>query len=208
LKDLEADDIQLVDQTAAAYLRQVIYRTVDYLRLEVTKVDLDRLLTEVKDLLKLQDLTHTPQLVIEQDTSDRTIQADAEKLKILLVNSITYIQQHNSSNKPILLTLNKAMLGHQIDQLAGYTRKLNAIQITLSTQGSLPARQDIYMLDQINLISKVNAHPDRKQLIENARIIEAHYVRYEVALKKCMQSILGLHPHPIAMDTVLGWVTA
>jgi Na+/proline symporter len=175
LRDLKEDEIQLVDQTAAAYLKQVIYRTVDYLRLDVTKIELEQLLTEVKHLLKLKDFTTPPQIVIEQHTKESTIQADAEKLKQLLVNSISYIHQHNEANKPIIITLDKAMLGHRIDQMEDYTRKLNALKITISTDGAISPTQDIYMLDQINLISKVNEHKDRKQLIENARIIDAHY---------------------------------
>jgi Na+/proline symporter len=175
LRDLKEDEIQLVDQTAAAYLKQVIYRTVDYLRLDVTKIELEQLLTEVKQFLKLKDFTTTPQIVIEKHTQESTIQADAEKLKQLLVNSISYIHQHNEANKPIIITLDKAMLGHRIDQMEDYTRKLNALKITISTDGAISPTQDIYMLDQINLISKVNEHKDRRQLIENARIIDAHY---------------------------------
>jgi len=175
LRDLKADEIQLVDQTAAAYLRQVIYRTVDYLRLEVTQIDLEALLTQVKQLLKLKDFTNPPQLVIEKHTQALTIRADVEKIKLLLVNSISYIHHHNPTNKPILITLENALLGHRIDGMKGYTRKLNALKITITTKNELPPTQDIYMLDQVNLIGKTNEHRDRKQLIENARIIDAHY---------------------------------
>jgi hypothetical protein len=113
--------------------------------------------------------------VIEKHTKESTIQADAEKLKQLLVNSISYIHQHNEANKPIILTLENAMLGHRIGEMEDYTRNLNAIKLTISTDGAISPTHDIYMLDQINLISKVNQHKDRRQLIENARIIDAHY---------------------------------
>jgi Na+/proline symporter len=175
LRDLEADEIQLVDQTAAAYLRQVIYRTVDYVRLEVTNIELEQLLREVKHLLKLQDFRPTPQIVIEKHTQECTIQADAEKLRQLVLNSITYIHAHNGSNKPIIVTLENALLGHGISQRSGYTRKLKAIKLTISTVEMAQPREDIYLLDQVNLLSQANQHRDRKQLIENARIIDAHY---------------------------------
>lgn len=175
LKDLKEDEIELVDQTAAAYLKQVIYRMVDYLRLEVTKIDLGVLLKEVKEVLKLTDLAHPLQIVIKKNTKENTIQADAEKIKQLLVNSITYIQEHNESNKPIMIILENALLGHRIDELADYTRKLYALKITITRENQLPPTQEIYMLDQVNLISHTNKHPDRNRLIENARIIDAHY---------------------------------
>lgn len=103
------------------------------------------------------------------------IQADAAKIKQLFVNSISYIQQHNPSNKPISITLEHAILGPSVDEMEDYTRRLNALKITISTQESVPPTRDIYFLDQINLISKTNEHKDRQQLIENAKIVDAHY---------------------------------
>src|SRR5690606_33178532 len=64
LKDLEKDEVELVDKSVAAYIRQIIYRTFDYLKLNVTKIDLEDLLTEVKRLIKLQGLV--PQIIIKK----------------------------------------------------------------------------------------------------------------------------------------------
>jgi hypothetical protein len=175
LKDLKEDEIKLVDQSVAAYIRQIIYRTVDYLRLEVTKIDLEELLTDVKQVLKLKDFAIVPKILVQKNIKESTIQADAGKIKQLLINSISYIQQNNSTNKPILIALDKAMLGHRIDEMEDYTRKLSALKITISTEETIQPTQDIYLLDQGNLISKTNRHKDRQQLIENARIIDAHY---------------------------------
>jgi Na+/proline symporter len=175
LKDLREDQIERIDQTAAAYLKQVIYRTVDYLRLEVSKIDLEALLTAVKQGLKLQDLKVAPQILVQKHMQDTQIEADGSKIKLLLMNSISYIHQHNAANKPIIITLEQAMLGHGIDKMEDYTRNLQAIRITISRDEAIPPMQEIYMLDQTNLNSKANQHPDRKQLIENARIIDAHY---------------------------------
>jgi hypothetical protein len=175
LKDLKEDDIELLDRSVAAYIRQIIYRTVDYLRLDVAKINLDDLLADVKNLIKLKETVPAPQIVIKKDLAENTIQADAGKIKQLLLNSITYMHQHNPANKPILIALNKAILGHRIDEIEGYTRKLNALKFTVSLEPTIQPTQDIYMLDQVNLIGKANQHRDRKQLVENARIVDAHY---------------------------------
>lgn len=56
-----------------------------------------------------------------------------------------------------------------------YTRYLNAIKITISIDEAIVPIGAIYMLNQINLISKVNQHEGRRQLIESAQIVDAYY---------------------------------
>jgi Na+/proline symporter len=174
LKELNPDEIALVDHTTAAYMRQVIYRLTDYLRLEVVGIKLEELLAEVKYILLLKDFTTPPQLIIKKDTQEEFIYADREKIKQLLVNSIVYIHDHNLPKEPITIALEDAMLGHRVDQMQGYIRKLKALKITITTEKELPPREELYRLDQTTLISQVFAGKE-KALVENARIIEAHY---------------------------------
>lgn len=102
----------LLDQTAVSYLKQVLYRTVDYLRLDVTKITIEQLLTDVKHLVKVKDVTPVPHILTNVEIPDKTIQIDGAKIKQLFVNRIAYIHQHNLDNKPIIITVSKTMLGH------------------------------------------------------------------------------------------------
>ncbi len=175
LHELEEEEMKLIDKTAVAYLKQVLYRTVDYLRLDVAKITIEQLLADVKHLVKVKDFTSVPHILTNGEVQDKTIQVDAAKIKQLFVNSISYIHQHNFANKPIIITVSNTMLGHSIGQMEDYTRQLNAVRFTISTDEIVSPTQDLYMLDQINLISQTNQNSDRQQLIENAKIVDAHY---------------------------------
>jgi len=176
LKELSQDQIELLDKTTAAYMQQAIYRITDYMRLEVTSINLEDLLEQVKDILKLKDFGVSPQLITKKHTKEKAIQADAAKIKRLLIESIAYIHKHNLSNKPILIALEDAMLGHSVEHMKDYTRKLKAIKVTITTQKLLPDTANrVYMFDQAPSISRIAGDGDRKALLENARIIDAHY---------------------------------
>jgi len=175
LKELNRDEIELFDNGIAAYFQQAIYRITDYIRLEVSKTKLDKLILEVKSILKLKELDAVPQVIIKKDTKEEVISGDIPKLKQLLVNGILYIHQHNTAGKPIIVSLESAKLGHSIDYIENYTRKLSALKITITTEDSIPATKEIYMFDQAPLISQIAQHRERQALVENARIIDAHY---------------------------------
>ncbi|MHB9148375.1 MAG: sodium:solute symporter family transporter [Candidatus Amoebophilus sp.] len=175
LKELSQDQIELLDKTAAAYMQQALYRITDYIRLEVREINLDNLLLEIKDILKLKDFDVFPQLITKKHTKEKVIQADATKINKLLTESIAYIHKHNSS-KPILIAIEDAMLGHSVAHMKDYTRKLKAIKITITTQKLLADTANrVYMFDQAPSISRIAGDGDRKALLENARIIDAHY---------------------------------
>lgn len=172
LKELNTDDKALLDQTTTAYIQQIIYRMADYLRLDVTQIRLDQLLLEVKEALKLTDLVSVPQLITEINTNQETIQGDVVKLKQLLINGILYVQEHNPTNEPIHILLEDANLGHKVDYIKDYTRQLAAIRFTITTAKSFTKKKEIYMMDQLMLMSP---HTTKGRLVDNARIIQAHY---------------------------------
>ena len=172
IKELSEDEKAVFDHTTAAYLQQIIYRMTDYIRLEVDKINLDQLLSEVKDILKLKELDNMPQLITKRLTKAETMNGDVVKIKQLLVNAILYIQMHNLSHQPITLILEDAKLGHRVDYIKDYTRQLAALRFTITTEKNAPTKKDIYMIDQLPLLSQ---HTRKGKLIENARIIHAHY---------------------------------
>ena len=176
LKELNQDQIDLLDKTATAYMQQALYRITDYMRLEVTQINLAQLLVEVKELIKLKDLSTFPEIITQKHTQVEFIYGDVVKIKQLLVDSIAYIHKHGPSNKTIIIVVQDAMLGHSVEHMKDYTRKLKSVKITISTQKLLPDTANrVYMFDQAPSISRIAGDGDRKALLNNARIIDAHY---------------------------------
>ena len=175
LQELNKDALALLDNTALAYIKQAIYRVTDYLRLEVSEIKLERLLEETRMLLKLQDLEPPPQLITKQYTEYDTLRVDVPKIKQLLVESIAYIQEHNPAHQPITLGLEPAKLGHKLENMPNYTSKLAALKITITTNKVLPPTEEIYMLNPMQTASQKPPRTTAPALLENIRIIDAHY---------------------------------
>jgi Na+/proline symporter len=177
LKELDPAEIKTFDQLTADYLKQVIYRITDYIRLDVTEVDLSKFLLEVKRIVKLKYFEAVPQLILERSSKVEKITADAAKAQILLVNSIQAIQQYNLPNNPIRLVVEEAKLGYQVGHMKNYTKEVKAVKFILTTQPNLPPSEDIYRINPmqhfINWDSDLGV--DSKGMAENARIIGAHY---------------------------------
>ncbi len=170
LSEFNDQDANLLDSTVASIVQQAIYRITDYLRLEVSEVNLDELIGQVKASLKLKNPESQFQLIIKKHTQVKTIQADLAKIKQLLVESICYIDSYNSAHRPITIVLEDTKLGHQIDHIRNYTRRLDAIRISITTEKVHPSTDVVYRLDMPQSISK-----DKLELAENIRIIDAHY---------------------------------
>ncbi|MEM7055517.1 MAG: HD domain-containing protein [Bacteroidota bacterium] len=175
LQEVEQGELNIFDNVTAAYVRQAVYRMIDYLHLDVKKVTIEQLLDQVKTTLKLQDCELQPQLIINKDTKQEAIHADAAKIKQLLVESIVYIQQHNTTNEPIIIELADATLGHKLDHMEGYTKKLPGLKISMTTNKTFPPSQEVYMITPIQGTSQVTQGVVELSLLENLRIIDAHY---------------------------------
>lgn len=210
LQELNPDEVEIFDSTTAAYIRQVIYRVRDYLRLEVSKINIGQLLIETEATLKLQALAPQPTISFKQYTQVQTIQADYDKLKELLVNSIICVQKHNTTNNPMIIGLEDATLGHEIAHMEDYTRKLEALKLTITTAKALPPTQDIYPMS----LSKPQAPQNATELalVENARIIDAHYGYADISqdtthvyvipvnLREVRGKVMELLKEPVAED--------
>lgn len=173
-KELEQDELQF-DSVTTAHVKQAVYRMVDYMHLEISQFRLARLLDEVKDELKFQDFTTSPQLIVQQKISHEIIQADMDKIRQLLVEAIVYIHKHNTTNQPITIALEEATLGHTLDHMEDYLKKLAAIRFTLTTDPTTPPTQEVYMISPIQPKSQSTKQEAALALLENLRIIDAHY---------------------------------
>jgi Na+/proline symporter len=170
LQELNPEEVALFDSTTSAYIQQAIYRVKNYIRLEVTKMDLNQLLSEVESMLKIQGLQIN--LKIRKRTRQDIIQADIGRIKQLLVNSIVYLHKQNI-DKELTISLEDTLLGHKIAHIKNYIRKLEAFKFAITTEKQLPPTQDVYMISPIQ--SQVPQNEAELSLTDNARIIDAHY---------------------------------
>ena len=175
LKELKGEEIILLDHTAAAYMQQAVYRITDYIKLEVSKFAIEDLTEDVKNILKLQGLHSNPSIIIRNNTKQEFLQADKVKLEQMLINSITCIQKHNEINNPITLFIEDATLGHSIDYMIDYTRQLAAIKFVVTTRDIIPLGKEVYRFDEGPSINRTVIDGCKDMLIENARIVDAHY---------------------------------
>lgn len=175
VKELGLNGTSLLDSTTADYIKQAIYRLTDYIRLQVNPISLDQLIEQTKALLKIQGFDIQPQILIKKHTKQAEIQVDVAKIQQLLVESISYIHAHNTTNKPISIVVEDTELGHSIEHIQGYTRKLAALKITITTESTLSGKQDIYLIDPNKTSTWLPANEKELPLIENARIVDAHY---------------------------------
>ena len=174
LQELNPDEAAIFDEVTTAYIKQAIYRMTDYMRLDVTSISLDELQKALSDAYKLQGIEQS-ELLFHKDTKQIALQADVAKLKQLLLNAINYIQQYNTDNNPITIAIEDALLGHDIAHMQNYTRKLEGLKITITTKQTLPPTQPIYKIDPAKSSTWVPQHEGEFLLVENARIIDAHY---------------------------------
>ncbi len=149
LEGFQAQAIPLLDEASSNYLKQVLYRFTDYLRLDVTQVDLNHFFGKVMDIPQMQGLSLPTALQIQKHTQVTDIQADENKLYEVFVNSITYLANHNTEQNPIRIILADSQLGHAVAHMEGHIRRLNALKITITTSETIPtaSEQDIYMLN-------------------------------------------------------------
>ncbi|OJW71471.1 MAG: hypothetical protein BGO68_03710 [Candidatus Amoebophilus sp. 36-38] len=177
LQDLDTNEVVTIfDDITAAYLQHTIYRMTDYMRLDVTSVNLEELFKEVIMLYNSQGFEQ-PQVIFKKQTEQNTLQADFGKLKQLLFNAISYVRDHNKDHNPINVVVSDAQLGHKVAHMKGYVRELPALEITITTgltQASKP-QQPLYMIDPSESNLWVPQQEDEFLLLENARIIDAHY---------------------------------
>lgn len=171
---LQPEEMKIFDHVTSEYLKQAIYRVRDYLRLDLSEVSLNILLSDIRALLKIHQVKPCPQLVIKQITEHYKLQADIPKIKQLLVNSISYIQAHNPNNTPIIINIEETRLGYECTHMQDYIRKLDALRFIVTTHKEYPPVEEVYIhRKQEN--SKLLLTADFLPLVENARIINAHY---------------------------------
>jgi Na+/proline symporter len=164
-------------KAAAVYFDQIIYQVKDYMRLHVSTIPLQKLLQEaLKDLKRKQDPLSNTQIIVQQCTQQQEVQCDVGAIQQLLVDGIAYAQQHAQDEQPILLSIADTALGYPITAVkGGYTKKVEALCITIATQNTLLLPRDLYMGAVSNTGLSLPRSTAILPLIRNQRIVDEHY---------------------------------
>jgi hypothetical protein len=184
------ENLQLFDERALAYMRQAIYHIKDYIQLEVSSFMPKKLLHDVRDALKSKPFEGAPRLLVTMQAKQADIAADEDKLKGLLVNAILSIHEQNKANKPIQIILEDATLGYTVSYIKDYVKEIKALKIIVTLEDILPTSRAVYMATPITADSMPSLH---EALLENLRIIDAHYGYGEVDKP-------GMHLYVIPMN--------
>lgn len=164
----------------ALQLQGIEHRATDYLRLQVETLSIESLLQKVQEQLpdKGKNKGAHYQLLAQHDV----VECDPTRITTLLVNSITSLQPSADKEQPILVGIEDTQLHYALPSVqAGYTKKIAALRLTITTKHNLPALQKAYMA-QIN--GSLLSNPQSAQalvLLDNQRTIKAHYGYSSVA---------------------------
>ena len=172
-------------KAAATYFGQIIYQLSAYMRLHVSTISLKKLIKEsLKDLKYKLDPSSSSQIIVQYDTQQSQIQCDAKAIQQIVVDGLDYAQQHARDQQPILLGITDTTLGYPITAVPGYTKKVAALCITITTERTLPTPLELYMGEVSNFgLSLLKAHK-ALPIIQNERIVEEHYGAVEFVENK------------------------
>lgn len=169
------DEKAATDQGVTAFIQQMLYRMTDYMRLEVTFVSIEAIERAIKEFRRLQNPNNTTIFLLQQETKHKGLQADFNKLKQLLHNAINCIQGHNIAGDSLTIVIEDGVLGHDVEHMPNHIRTLEALKITLTTEDQVPPTQSLYKIDLSQSSMWIPQQEDEFLLVENARIVDAHY---------------------------------
>lgn len=181
------------------YLRNVVYRVQGYIRLQVDNVYIKDLLTKTLTVLKAQNTSTQPHIRHITDAT-QSIQCDSAKIQQLLVNALAHAQQHNGTQQPVFLDIQETMLGYPIPSIKAYIKEVPALCITVSSSPVLPKPKKLYMGITGNNIFPMPQHMEYFPLLDNQRIIDAHYGAVEFIKDK--ETLIQVYAIPIHLREV------
>ena len=149
----------------ASYLQKIVYMAKDHLPLQITTIDIHTLIVALFKAVDHIDTPCQPKITIKKHTQQTQLKADISKIQQLILNSIKILQTHNPYNHPIILYFEDTQLGYALRDIPSYTKKIKALNITLTTQSNLPNTKKLYMgMGHVHLPQQ-----------ESEKIIDAHY---------------------------------
>ena len=166
---------QLTDQLTpmALNMDRFVHRTTGFLLLDgVETVSLDNFLQALQQALYDKGY----RLTIKVRTQHKTLQCDVEKMKKVILNSVSFLHSVAGETESILLGIEDTQLGYPVDSVSpDHVKKITSLRFAITTAPALPKLAALYM-SQMGEKSKIQ--PDVATdlpLLANERIVRAHY---------------------------------
>ena len=171
----DTEALKAVQQQLAAlsaYLHEKTVRVKDHLQLQVSKLSLDALLSELYQEGGPQ--WRKPELLIR--TQQRQLQLDRQRIHKMLLHSLTYIREHSSQDTPVQVHIEDTCLRYPLDATKQKYRQVSALRFTLTnTVEALPKLQPHYLADADDPLSVPPEQPEELPLVSAKHIATAHY---------------------------------
>ncbi|MHA7877455.1 MAG: sodium:solute symporter family protein [Bacteroidota bacterium] len=158
----------------AIQLDRLDHRATSYLRLEVTNIAVDALLADFQD--KLHDKGIDKGIRVIKMTRQTTVQCDVDRIKALLMNSVTFLSNVVGEEQPILISLEDTQLGYSRPSVKkDYIKTIASLSITITTEQVSPKLEAHYMAHMNRVTTSTPQNTQELPLATNKRIVEAHY---------------------------------
>ena len=168
---------QLTDQLTpiALSMDRFAHRTTGYLLLDgVETIPFDNFLQAIQQAL----YSKGHRLKVEVRTQHKVLQCDVEKIKKVILNSVSFIHSvaGEVAQETLLLSIADTQLGYPVDSvISEHIKKISALEFVITTARTLPQPAALYM-SQIGeeCLMQPDA-PTTLPLLANERIVKAHY---------------------------------
>jgi Na+/proline symporter len=168
---------QLTDRLTpmALSMDRFAHRTTGFLLLDgVETISFDNFLQALQQALYAKG----HRLKVEVRTEHRTLRCDVEKIKKVILNSVSFIHSvvGEVSQEVLLLSIADTRLGYPVDSvIPDHIKKISALQFVITTARTIPQPAALYM-SQIGEESLMQPDaPTTLPLLTNERIVKAHY---------------------------------
>ena len=175
-QDLKKLVQQLTDQLTPMAIRmdRFTHRILGFLQLKkVSTVPIDSFLQTLQKTLKDKGSI----LKIEVHTQHKALQCDVEKMHKVIVNSVSFIQAMNGTEKlSLLLGIEDTTIGYSVDSVSpDHVKEVAALRFVITTMATLPKIEKLYMsqVGEENMVRPESA--SALPLLTNERIVKAHY---------------------------------
>ena len=184
----------------AIQLDRLDHRAVGYLRLEVTTIPIDTLLSDVQGHLHVQNIDQ--HVRFRKLATQVTLQCDVAKIKTLLIRSISFLRTVTGAESSILLSVEDTQLVYPLPSVKlGYSKKVAALRLSITTATAPPQLLSCYTA-RLNATSTPVKAAQELPIVSNKRIVEAHY-GYETTIMQQESSTL-LYVIPVKLREVRG----
>jgi hypothetical protein len=152
-----------------------IQRLSDRLTLSLGKIAPIDLINQILEQHQENVKMHS-EVMVKFLTTFKKIECDAEKISLLVSNTLGRAQAHNPTRKPLTLRLEDTMIVYKIGHTRIQELREKAIKITITTFGKPIEEKDFYVACPNTGVDDIRIdHISESMLLENISIVDIHY---------------------------------